>query len=273
MLAAGAMRVFAQEEASVGTRDITGTGFSYQGRLEVDGIPYSGECPMEFALFDAASGGTQIGSTDSQVVLIQNGRFSTLLNANGEFGADAIQGEARFLETRAECFNSLVNLGRQEVTATPMALTLRPSAVVEGETDEPTLTLSNTGIDNPALLIRDGADDVFEVRNTGDIRQASGAFGVPKMAFRLQCGNTGSAILQFETTVAGFATPAISNSTLPGQCLVEIGPLVSNHFIVATPIGSNHSAAVSPAAGSTLVVTRTDGPGAGVNGQVHVVIY
>src|SRR6476469_5790691 len=39
-----------------------GSGFTYQGRLVVSGSPASGNYDFSFALFDAATGGNQIGN-------------------------------------------------------------------------------------------------------------------------------------------------------------------------------------------------------------------
>ena len=38
-----------------------GTAFTYQGRLDRDGSPFTGTCDFQFGLWDAASEGSQIG--------------------------------------------------------------------------------------------------------------------------------------------------------------------------------------------------------------------
>ena len=40
-----------------------GAAFTYQGRLDRDGQPFTGTCDFQFGLWDAASGGSQIGLT------------------------------------------------------------------------------------------------------------------------------------------------------------------------------------------------------------------
>jgi hypothetical protein len=74
-----------------------GTGFSYQGRLVDDGIPYDGTVNIEFRLYDA--GGTQIGSPSiHNGVLVTRGLFTISdVNGAGQFGASAFNGEARKL--------------------------------------------------------------------------------------------------------------------------------------------------------------------------------
>ncbi|MCL6647478.1 MAG: hypothetical protein K6U89_03995, partial [Chloroflexi bacterium] len=40
-----------------------GTAFTYQGQLTRGGNPVTGQCDFTFQLFDAASGGSQVGNT------------------------------------------------------------------------------------------------------------------------------------------------------------------------------------------------------------------
>jgi hypothetical protein len=81
----------AQEGAQV-SQIALGSGFTYQGQLTDDGEPASGPCDFRFRLYDAAAGGTQIGSTVEQNdVELSEGRFAVNLN----FGATAFDGDAR----------------------------------------------------------------------------------------------------------------------------------------------------------------------------------
>lgn len=60
------------------------TAFSYQGSLNDSGNPANGSFQMRFRLFDALSGGTQIGTTLNDIpVTAASGVFSTKL----DFGA------------------------------------------------------------------------------------------------------------------------------------------------------------------------------------------
>jgi hypothetical protein len=45
----------------VSVQAAVGTTFTYQGRLQKDGNPVNSTCDFQFALFDAASGGSQWG--------------------------------------------------------------------------------------------------------------------------------------------------------------------------------------------------------------------
>src|SRR5688572_23024492 len=72
-----------------------GSGFQYQGRLMDGGGPANGTYDLRFILFDAESGGAQVGSTVEKAdVAVENGLFTTEL----DFGAPAFDGNARWLE-------------------------------------------------------------------------------------------------------------------------------------------------------------------------------
>lgn len=71
------------------------TAFTYQGKLTDAGAPANGNFDLQFKLFDAVSGGTQIGATvTNNAVAVSGGVFTTTL----DFGANAFPGTARWLE-------------------------------------------------------------------------------------------------------------------------------------------------------------------------------
>jgi hypothetical protein len=105
-----------------------GTAFTYQGSLEVLGVPADGLHDLQFRLFDAGSGGLQIGSTIcSDSVDVVGGLFTVQL----DFGAAPFVGDARWLEIGVRADATPGNCGagvyatlapRQSLTATPYAL-------------------------------------------------------------------------------------------------------------------------------------------------------
>jgi hypothetical protein len=103
-----------------------GTSFTYQGQLESSGLPLDGTADVIFRLFDAASGGTQIG-VQQQVnnVTVEKGLFT----AGIDFGAASFNGDARWLEiavrSPAGGGEFTVLSPRQALTATPYALQTR----------------------------------------------------------------------------------------------------------------------------------------------------
>jgi endosialidase-like protein len=96
--------------------------FTYQGRLTDGGNAASGNYDLQFALFDAVSGGAQIGATQTLTgVVVSAGTFTVQLN----FGANAFPGANRFLEIGARTpgaasFTTLAP--RQPITSTPYAI-------------------------------------------------------------------------------------------------------------------------------------------------------
>ncbi len=109
-----------------------GTAFTYQGSLAKSGSEVSDTCNFNFALYDAASGGAQVGSTVSKTgIAVANGIFTVDL----DFGGSAFTGDARYLDVQVQCSGdaSMQQLSpRTALTAAPYALGLRPGAVING---------------------------------------------------------------------------------------------------------------------------------------------
>jgi hypothetical protein len=100
--------------------------FTYQGELASSGSPTSGTYDIRFRPYDAARGGSQVGSVlCSDNLNISGGRFAVSL----DFGA-AFASEQRFLEievcqdTGLDCSDEsgyVLLTPRRELTATPNA--------------------------------------------------------------------------------------------------------------------------------------------------------
>jgi len=77
-----------------------GTAFTYQGELKKSGGLQNSTCDFQFSLYDALTGGTQIGSTQSVPgVTVTNGLFTVVL----DFGAGAFSGSPRWMEISVQC--------------------------------------------------------------------------------------------------------------------------------------------------------------------------
>jgi len=75
-----------------------GTAFTFQGELHSSGAPVTAATDLQFKLFDAPTGGTQIGPTlTASAITPSAGRFAVDL----DFGAGAFAGSSRFLEIAA----------------------------------------------------------------------------------------------------------------------------------------------------------------------------
>ncbi len=103
------------------------TAFTYQGQLKNGAATATGLHDFRFKLFDAASGGTQVGTTQCvDNVSVTNGLFVATIDFGQQFAAPA----ARFLEievrvdTGLNCANSTgytLLAQRQSLTAAPLA--------------------------------------------------------------------------------------------------------------------------------------------------------
>lgn len=108
------------------------TAFNFQGRLNDGTNPSNGSYDLQFKLFDAIVGGTQIGSTlDRPNHLVINGVFSTAL----DFGTAAFMSGDRFIEISIRPSgnpNPHVILGaRQQILSVPLAVRATTASTAE----------------------------------------------------------------------------------------------------------------------------------------------
>jgi hypothetical protein len=104
------------------------TAFTFQGQLKSGGAPIAGQFDIRFKLFDAAAGGTQIGTTQCFAnTLVTEGVFSTAVDFGPQFTTTA----QRFIEvsvrpaTGLGCANTTgfsTLSPRQLVSAAPTAI-------------------------------------------------------------------------------------------------------------------------------------------------------
>jgi hypothetical protein len=113
----------AQESAPAGADAPAGTAFTYQGQLKDTIGPVTDSCDFQLGLWDALTGGTQVGATLTRTnIAVSEGLFTVQL----DFGANAFNGNARWLETAVRCpsgggvYNTLAP--RQPLTPAPYAL-------------------------------------------------------------------------------------------------------------------------------------------------------
>lgn len=98
------------------------TSFTYQGRLNDGSAAANGAYDLQFALYDAATGGNQVGATLNETgASVANGNFTVQL----DFGSSAFPGADRYLEIRvkkpAAAGYTTLN-PRQKITSAPYAI-------------------------------------------------------------------------------------------------------------------------------------------------------
>jgi hypothetical protein len=86
-------------QATAASTDLR-TAFTYQGKLESDGVAVYDTCDFQFRLYDAESGGNPVGITVTHTsVAVTQGLFSVQL----DFGNGPFNGDDRYLETAVRC--------------------------------------------------------------------------------------------------------------------------------------------------------------------------
>jgi hypothetical protein len=153
-LAGGASAQDPVSEGDVSPQAALGTAFTYQGRLSDADAPAEGSYDFRFILYDAAVGGTQVGSTVlKENVPVADGYFAVQLN----YGSGAFTGEARYLEVDVRPGDSTdahTTLSpRQPLTAAPYALYA--------------LAVPWSGLSSVPADLADGDDDTTYSAGTG----------------------------------------------------------------------------------------------------------
>ena len=164
------------------------TTFTYQGRLDVSGVPASGLHDFRFRLFDASDGGVQLGPTICvNDVDVSAGVFTLPLDFGQQY---AIPG-SRFLEievradTGADCANGsgfVALIPRQELNAAPRAIHADAAFTLDAADGSPAAAVYvddqgevGIGTTNPAAGLQvktDGRNLVLEGTKSGDASSA-----------------------------------------------------------------------------------------------------
>jgi hypothetical protein len=138
-----------------------GTGFTYQGRLSEGAAPASGAYDFQFVLYDAATGGSQVGpALVREDVAVTSGLFTVVLDFGPVFA-----GNLRFLDVAVRpgaSTGAFVPLTpRQDLTSTPAALFSatvpwggiggKPAGFADGVDDDSGGTVTSVGA-GPGLM-------------------------------------------------------------------------------------------------------------------------
>lgn len=185
------------------------TEFTYQGRLIIASAPATSNYDFEFDLFDAVSGGVQVGSTLTRSsVTVANGDFSVKL----DFG-DQFPSANRFLEIRVRltggggAFTPLSP--RQQITSAPYAIRSLNAG---------TATNATTAVDFTGTL-------------AGDVTGTQAATTIAP-----------NAVTTAKIADANVTSAKLANGSVTDAKIVDVaGSKVTGTLTVATiPAGSNH---------------------------------
>jgi len=118
---------------ATGIGQAQGTAFTYQGRLNNGTNPATGGYDLTFALYNAASGGSQIGSTVTNLgVGVTNGLFITTVDFGAVFTGSPAWVAIGVRTNGAATFTGLSQL--QQLTPVPYAITAESANSVAGLT-------------------------------------------------------------------------------------------------------------------------------------------
>lgn len=218
------------------------TAFTYQGRLKNGPQAASGLHDFRFGLFDAATGGTQLGATQcADNVPVTDGLFTTPI----DFGQQFATGGPRFLEieiradTGLGCASAVgfVTLGpRQPITATPVSSHANAAFALDAPDGSPVnaVFVSNdgrvgVGTTSPGVSLHIAADPdpILVIQDTGPASTQTGYVGFWNESLS-------------ETGWAGFGTPgspnfSVVNARLGGHLLLVPGSGGNVGIGTATP--------------------------------------
>lgn len=219
-----------------------GTAFTYQGFLTSQGAPANGSYDFQFAIFDAASGGTQQGATfNTNGLGVTNGLFTATIDP----GANVFTGGARWLlvstrPTGHPTFTSLLPL--QPITASPYAVfagsagilkgnispAQLPTSVVTNRATNLTLSGSFTGNGggltnvNAAMLGGLGATGFWKTNGNAGANPTNGAFlgTTDNLPLELRVNNARALRLEPTTgtpnVIGGYGGNWVSNGVVGG---------------------------------------------------------
>ncbi|HYF15100.1 MAG TPA: hypothetical protein VD971_08535 [Phycisphaerales bacterium] len=174
---------------------------TYQGRLDVSGVPANGDFSMRFVVYDVATGGSFLSSSSIGSVPVTDGLFTQTFTVAEE---DFVSGATRWLEIQVRPIGSTdpytVLTPRQRMTATPYAV----RSLSERWTDNGSGLLLNESADVQRVLInRTTTIDANEILGVNSTPSSPAAAGVMINA----ASTTGRSFL-------GFATNSVEQSRL-----------------------------------------------------------
>ena len=195
------------------------TGFTYQGSLNSGGVVANGNHDFEFALFDALSGGAQLGATLPQNgVTVTNGIFAVSLDFGSQF-----PGAQRFLEIRVRpsgvgAFTPLTP--RQQITSSPYAVKSLNSDTATTATNATNATNATTATN--ALQLGGVAANQYVI--TTDSRMTDERTPTAGSANYIQNQNAGAqAASSFNISGTGTAGGTLSGNIVNAATRYDIG--------------------------------------------------
>jgi hypothetical protein len=230
------------------------TAFNFQGRLKDGANPANGNYEMQFKLYDALVGGTQIGATLARPnVVIINGIFTAQL----DFGASVFDGSARFVEIGVRPAGNTnpynVLSPRQPILATPYAIQAKNSAQLGGIDASQYVTTTTVG----NSFIKNGTTQQtgnFNISGDGIAGNSFGIGVVPSDGYKLDVNGNQRLTIAAGRTIT-FASPngETGMSTIVGNGRADLRFDGTTLKLVAGTVGS-----VPPSTNGIVINTSGD---------------
>ncbi len=204
------------------------TAFTYQGQLQSNGTNASGVYTLIFALYDAATNGSQIGAAVTNNTTIGNGLFTATL----DFGAGEFDGSARWLDIAISNGKETQELSpRQPLLAAPYAQfataagTVPNGAISTAQLAAGAVTDSN--ISATTTLLKSAAEtNLMIIRGT---LNSSGAI-VSGQGFTVQVTSPTNRTINFTTAFSSAPTIALGQHGSSGGSIVDLVSSSSSSF-------------------------------------------
>lgn len=218
------------------------SAFNFQGRLNDGGTAANGNYDLRFKLFDAITGGTDLGSIDRLNLQVINGVFSTAL----DFGPLAFQNVGnRFIEISvrpAGSPNAFVVLGaRQQILAVPYSVRAINSTNAENATNATNATTAQNSLSLGGVVasgyVKLNTANTGELITDGNIRQTINAGGAIKAMLVVDSiSDTTTNILRCYNGITGASTGNCGftvSSSMDGVYQINFGFPVNQRFVSA----------------------------------------
>jgi hypothetical protein len=181
------------------------TEFTYQGRLLSGGLPASGNHDFQFSLYDALTGGNQVGATVTLTdVMVDNGVFSVRIDFGNQF-----PGANRFLE-----------IGVKESGAASFAVLAPRQSISSAPYSIKSLNSANATNATNAANLGGVKSDQFVV--TGDSRLSDARVPLPGSASYIQNSTAQQASSSFNISGNGTTGGTLSGNVVRATTSFDI---------------------------------------------------
>ena len=257
--------------SALSTAQAQGTAFTYQGQLNSGGGPATGLYDFQFSLFNALSGGSQVGGTVTNLALgVTNGLFTTTLDFGPVFTGNPVWLAISVRTNGGGGYAALNPL--QPLTPAPYAVFAAAAGNLSGTIPASQLsgTVANSQLANHSITITPGTGlsgggavalggsttlnntGVLSVTGNGDIT-ASQAGGAVTLGSTATSGNVAGAIVKRDAS-GNFSAGTI---TLSGALnMVNSG---NNTAVGSSALANNTTGNFNTAYGAGALSVNTNG--------------